>query len=66
MIGCETLFPLIKKSITLFGDKKVSGFLLPAQKAEDGIGSQYHPNKVTHAKAGKIVAEKIQEILENA
>ena len=66
MMGCETLFPLIEKAITLFGDKKVSGFLLPAQKAEDGIGSQYHPNKVTHAKAGKIVAEKIQEILENA
>ena len=65
MMGCETLFPLIEKAITLFGDKKVSGFLLPAQKAEDGIGSQYHPNKITHAKAGKIVAEKIQEILES-
>lgn len=64
MMGCENLFPLIEKAISLFGDKKVFGFLLPQQKIEDGIGSQYHPNAVTHAKAGKIVAEKIKEIIE--
>ena len=43
---------------------KFFGFLLPQQKSEDGIGSQYHPNAVTHAKAGKIVAEKIKEIID--
>lgn len=63
MMGCEDLFPLIEKAITLFGDKKVYSFLLPAQRPEDGIGSQYHPNAVTHAKAAKIVAEKIKEII---
>ena len=63
MMGCEELFPLIEKSISLFGDEKVYGFLLPQQKVEDGIGSQYHPNTVTHAKAGKILAEKIREII---
>lgn len=62
MMGCENLFPLIKKAITLFGDDKVLGFLLPQQKLEDGIGSQYHPNAVTHAKTAKILAEKIKEI----
>lgn len=65
MMGCEQLFPLIEKAISLFGDPKVYGFLLPNQKVEDGIGSQYHPNYVTHAKAGKIVYEKIKEILES-
>ena len=64
MMGCENLFPLIEKAISLFGDEKVSSFLLPQQKIEDGIGSQYHPNAVTHAKAAKIVAEKIREILQ--
>ena len=64
MMGCENLFPLIEKAISLFGDEKVSSFLLPQQKIEDGIGSQYHPNAVTHAKAAKIVAEKIKEILQ--
>ena len=59
MIVCETLFPLIEKDITLFEDEKVSWFLLAAQKIEDGIGCQYHHNKVTHSKAGKIVAEII-------
>jgi len=63
MMGCENLFPLIEKAISLLGDEKISSFLLPQQKIEDGIGSQYHPNAVTHAKAGKIVAEKIREIL---
>ena len=63
MMGCESLFPLIEKAITLFGDPKVTGFLFPAQKEEDGIGSQYHPNSVTHAKAGKLVYEKIKEVL---
>ena len=64
MMGCENLFPLIEKAISLMGDDKIFGFLLPQQKSEDGIGSQYHPNAVTHAKAGKIVAEKIKEIIE--
>ena len=63
MMGCEELFPLIEKAIELLGDEKVYGFLLPQQKIEDGIGSQYHPNTVTHAKAGKILAEKIREII---
>ena len=63
MMGCENLFPLIEKAISLFGDNKVFSFLLPNQKFEDGIGSQYHPNKVTHAKAGVIVYEKIKDIL---
>ena len=63
MMGCENLFPLIEKAISLFGDKKVFSLLLPNQKVEDGIGSQYHPNKVTHAKVATIVYEKIKEVL---
>jgi len=63
MMGGEGLYPLIEKSITLFGDEKVFSFFLPNQDPEDGIGSQYHPNWVTHAKDAKIVAQKIREIL---
>ena len=63
MMGCEGLFPLIEKAISLFGDKKVFSFFLPNQNPEDGIGSQYHPNWVTHAKDAKIVAENIRKIL---
>ena len=63
MMGCENLFPLIEKAISLFGDKKVYSLLLPNQNFEDGVGSAYHPNKVTHAKTAKLVYEKIKEVL---
>ena len=63
-MGCEYMLPLIEKAITLFGDNKVKSFLIPAQNIEDGIGAQYHPNAVSHQKASVVVAEKIQEIIE--
>ena len=37
MMG-DSLFPLIEKVISLFGDNKVFSLLLPNQKVEDGIG----------------------------
>jgi lysophospholipase L1-like esterase len=64
LMGCEYMLPLIEKAITLFGDNKVKSFLIPAQNIEDGIGAQYHPNAVSHQKASVVVAEKIQEIIE--
>ena len=33
MMGCEDLFLLVEKAITLFGDEKLSGFLLTVQKS---------------------------------
>ena len=31
---------------------------------EDGIGAEYHPNVVSHAKWGKLVAKIIKDIIE--
>ena len=64
MMGCEELFPLINEAINLFGDKKIYSYLLPAQRIEDGIGAEYHPNVVSHAKWGKLVAKIIKDIIE--
>ena len=64
MMGCEDLFPLINAAINLTGDKKIYSYLLPAQRMEDGIGAEYHPNVVSHAKWGKLVAKIIKDIIE--
>ena len=63
MMGFEELFPLIQEAINQFGDRKTYAFLLPAQKIEDGIGAEYHPNWVSHAKWGKLMAHIIKEVL---
>ena len=64
MMGCEDLFPLINEAINLSGDKKIYSYLLPAQRIEDGIGAEYHPNVVSHAKWGKLVAKIIKDVIE--
>jgi len=64
MMGCEDLFPLINEAINITGDKKIYSYLLPAQRLEDGIGAEYHPNVVSHAKWGKLVAKIIKDIIE--
>lgn len=64
MMGCEELFPLINEAINLSGDHKIYSFLLPAQRIEDGIGAEYHPNAVSHAKWGKLVTKIINEVIE--
>lgn len=64
MMGCEDLFPLINEAINITGDKKIYSYLLPAQRLEDGIGAEYHPNVVSHAKWGKLVSKIIKDIIE--
>ena len=63
VMGMEELYPLIDKAVNFLGDDKIFSFLLPQQSIDDGVGSQFHPNWVTHAKVGKIVAEKIREVI---
>ena len=63
MMGSEELFPLINEAINLFGDRKVFSYLLPTQKIEDGIGAEFHPNWVSHAKWGKLISEIIKEVI---
>ena len=63
MMGCEELFPLIDEAINSLEDQKIYEFLMPIQKIEDGIGAQYHPNYVSHAKWGKLLAKIIKDII---
>lgn len=65
MMGCEEMFPLINESIKVLGDYKIYSYLLPVQRLEDGIGAEYHPNYVSHAKWGKLLTQIIKEVLFN-
>jgi lysophospholipase L1-like esterase len=63
-MGCDATLNLVDKAVKLFGDSKVSFFQSPRQDMnKDGIGSDWHPNAVTHEKLSKIVAEKISEVI---
>ena len=63
MMGCEDLFPLIDQAINLLGDERILGFLLPAQRIQDGIGAEFHPNCVSHSKWGQLVAQIIKDVI---
>lgn len=54
MMGGE-LYPAIEKAVAEMNDKKIHSLELDEQLETDGIGSEKHPNFVTHKKA----AEKI-------
>lgn len=54
MMGGE-LYPAIEKAVSEINDKKIHSLELDEQLETDGIGSEKHPNFVTHKKA----AEKI-------
>ncbi len=66
MMGCDELFALINEAINLLKDKKIYSFLLPAQRIEDGIGAEYHPNAVSHAKWGKLLTKIINEVIDGS
>lgn len=63
MMGFQELLPLINEAINLVGDNRIFGYLLPSQRVEDGFGAEYHPNTISQAKWGKIVAEIIKEVV---
>lgn len=65
MMGCDDLFPLINQAISFLGDDKIYAFLFPEQRIQDGIGAEFHPNIVSHAKWGKILAQIIKEVIDN-
>jgi hypothetical protein len=65
MMGCEDLLFLINRAIGLVDDDKIYAFLFPEQRIQDGIGAQYHPNVVSHAKWGKLLAQIIKEVIDN-
>ena len=63
MMGFEELFPLINEAIHLTEDHKIFAYLLPSQKMEDGIGAEFHPNYVNHAKWGKLLSKIIKDVI---
>lgn len=57
MMGGE-LYPAVEEAASETGDKKIHALELDEQLEADGIGSEKHPNFVTHKKAAeKIIAE---------
>lgn len=64
LMGSEYMLPLIEKAIQLFGGLKIRSFLIPAQNPEDGIGAKYHPNALSHQKAGLYATDQINIIIE--
>lgn len=61
MMGDE-LFPNIEKAVNRAGDSRIFALRFDVQCDEDGIGSEGHPNSVTHKKAAEKLSEKISEI----
>lgn len=57
MMGGE-LYPAVAEAVSEINDKKVRALKLDEQLEADGIGSEKHPNLVTHKKAAeKIIKE---------
>lgn len=61
MMGDE-LFPSIEKAVERAGDNKIFALRFDVQREEDGIGSEKHPNAVTHKKAAEKLIQKVSEI----
>lgn len=61
MMGAE-LYPAIEEAVKEINDGKIISVELDNQLEEDGIGSESHPNYITHNKAALKLAEKISAI----
>lgn len=61
MMGDE-LFPSVERAVTELNDSKVCALKFDVQREEDGIGSEKHPNAVTHRKAAARLTEKVAGI----
>lgn len=61
MMGDE-LFPSIERSVNRIGDSRIFALKFDVQREEDGIGSEGHPNSVTHKKAAEKLIQKVSEI----
>lgn len=63
----DALYPEIEKQVSYFQeekrDKNISALLLDKQKEEDGLGTYWHPSKVTHKKMAKVLCTAIQRQL---
>ena len=62
-IGNNEICKLIEKAVKLFGNEKVISFEIPPQYAEDGYGSDWHPSVASQERFSKLVAEKLNELI---
>lgn len=54
----QELCPQVENAVKTLNDKKITSLRFDVQLEEDGIGSEMHPNAVTHRKmADKLIAE---------
>lgn len=61
MMGGE-LYPAIEEAAAEINDKKVHALALDGQLEADGIGSEKHPNFVTHKKAAEKIINTIHQL----
>ncbi len=62
----QDLYPEVESQVELLrreGDKEIYSMAFEVQKEEDGIGSDWHPSKVTHRKMADKLTEEIRNIM---
>ena len=57
------LFPVIEAAVRDMGDSRIHTLEFDVQTAEDGFGSENHPNAVTHRRAAEKLTKKISDIM---
>ena len=57
------LFPVIEAAVRDMKDDRIHTLEFDVQTAEDGFGSENHPNSVTHRKAAEKLTKKIIDIM---
>ncbi len=62
MMGNE-LYPAIEKAVQELDDDRVYAFEFDVQNSIDGIGSEQHPNSVTHNRAAVKLSARIADIM---
>jgi hypothetical protein len=51
------------EQLSLEGDDKIYFMAFDAQLEEDGVGANWHPNKITHGKMAATLEQKLREIM---
>ena len=52
------LLPQVENAVKSLADERITSLGFDVQREEDGIGSEQHPNAVTHRKmANRLIAE---------
>ncbi|WP_167958906.1 SGNH/GDSL hydrolase family protein [Anaerosporobacter faecicola] len=59
---CEIEHQKIKR-LQEEGDNKIQFLCLPSQNEQDGLGTDFHPSKITHTKVAHLIAEHLKETL---